>query len=63
MSALIFQNYSAGIGTLPRLAACYNYCTGLPRFLRAGPSTSLDKSDIYAFVVENYSQFANFCQP
>ena len=45
---LIFQNTSAGFGTLliwsPR---CESYI-GLPRFHRAGPSTSLDKSAVGA---------------
>jgi hypothetical protein len=41
---LIFQNLSAGIGTLALEKASLLLMAGLPRFQRAGPSTSLDKS-------------------
>jgi hypothetical protein len=39
---LLCRNWHPGVIDNPN--------TGLPRFLRAGPSTSLDKSDNYAFV-------------
>ncbi len=41
---LIFQNTSAGFGTLLDRPQHCGAFIGLPRFHRAGPSTSLDKS-------------------
>ncbi len=41
---LIYQIASAGIGTLAIKRLLRRIDAGLPRFHRAGPSTSLDKS-------------------
>lgn len=41
---LIFQNTSAGIGTLIGCLQRRRTVIGLPRLHRAGPSASLDKS-------------------
>jgi hypothetical protein len=55
---LIFQNDSAGVGTATAALAQF---TWLPRFHRAGPSTSLDKSYTIQLTVD-YSREKKRCQ-
>ena len=52
---------SAGFGTLP-IGWIPTIQSGLPRFLRAGPSTSLDKSDSMQLLAGTIAEIDGRCQ-
>ena len=58
---LIFQNKSAGFGTL-HCCSIVATSTGLSRHRRAGPSASLDKSLVVFDCAADHTQGVEFCQ-